>query len=293
MSLAWIGGRIVQPAEIAIDARDRAFQHGIGLFETFRAWGGRVPLWERHLARMTASAKALGLEFPARSEERPTRADAEALARAVGGDAGLRMVLTGGVPGEPGSSRLWITARSTDNPADRAADAAAAAGYRLAASPIRIGPDDPLAGHKTLNYWSRAIAFDSRSPDVDEVLIAGGDGLFREGSRTSLLVASNGELRASRLDGSVLPGVARGLTLEWARAEGIPIRETPGFTIDELDAADELIATNATRGPAAARRWNGRDLPAPGPIAARLAALWRERVVGFGPDPGIGAKSEA
>ena len=61
--MIWVDGKIVDDNELKISASDRAFEHGLGLFETLRTWHGGAPLLERHLDRMERSARALGLPF--------------------------------------------------------------------------------------------------------------------------------------------------------------------------------------------------------------------------------------
>ena len=67
---------------------------GAGLYESLRVSGGRALHGERHLARMTASATALGLPPPARD------AFARALAEASGTGEVVRVRLTA-ADGEP------------------------------------------------------------------------------------------------------------------------------------------------------------------------------------------------
>ena len=55
--MIWVGGRIVPDDALRVSVLDRTFEHGLGLFETLRTWNGRAPLLDRHLARMTRSAR--------------------------------------------------------------------------------------------------------------------------------------------------------------------------------------------------------------------------------------------
>ena len=54
--MIWVGGRIVPDDALTVSVRDRTFEHGLGLFETLRTWGGRATLLDRHKSRMLRSA---------------------------------------------------------------------------------------------------------------------------------------------------------------------------------------------------------------------------------------------
>ena len=56
--MIWTGGEIIPPEELRIDVRDETFQHGLGLFETFRTWKGNPTLFPRHLERLRRSARS-------------------------------------------------------------------------------------------------------------------------------------------------------------------------------------------------------------------------------------------
>ena len=83
--VVWLDGRIVDPAGPRLAIDDPGVRWGEGLFETMRAEGGRVPLLERHLDRLRASAAALGLDPDARPRRRCATAVAAALAAGDGG----------------------------------------------------------------------------------------------------------------------------------------------------------------------------------------------------------------
>ncbi len=83
--MIWVGGAVVPDDALRISVTDRTFEHGLGLFETLRTWNGHAPLLDRHLARMTGSARALGL--PLDPDALP---DAGAVAALAPGRAGRR-----------------------------------------------------------------------------------------------------------------------------------------------------------------------------------------------------------
>ena len=42
--MIWVKGRLVPDEELRISVLDRTFEHGLGLFETFRTWNGHPTL---------------------------------------------------------------------------------------------------------------------------------------------------------------------------------------------------------------------------------------------------------
>ncbi|MDU5949767.1 MAG: 4-amino-4-deoxychorismate lyase, partial [Paenibacillus macerans] len=52
MNYIGVNGVPTPAAEAVISVMDHGFMYGIGLFETFRTYGGRLFLLERHLERL-------------------------------------------------------------------------------------------------------------------------------------------------------------------------------------------------------------------------------------------------
>jgi len=64
--IAWVNGRLLPPEEAAISPLDPGFMYGQGLFETMRAYKGRVFRLPQHLDRLLAGAEQLDLTPPER-----------------------------------------------------------------------------------------------------------------------------------------------------------------------------------------------------------------------------------
>lgn len=283
--MIWVAGRIVADEALAVNVLDRTFEHGLGLFETFRTWGGRAPLLDRHLARMRRSAEALGV--PLGSVVMPDAAAVAALVEAegMGGDLLVRVTLTGGL-GPAAGATLWMRAAPLPPPT-RPGGAVVGLGQ------WRVLDDDPLARHKALNYWSRRLAYESaRSAGLDEVLSTTPEGVVWEGSRTNVFLVRGGTLTTPCLDGPLVPGVMRGLVCELAGALPLTVVETGDLRQKDLTEADELFLTNSVRGivpvsrlvvsgPAGA----ARDWDAPGPWTRRLLRLAADRLASPGGAP--------
>jgi len=59
--IVYFNGKLVPLSQVSISPLDYGFLYGYGLFETMRAYGGRVFRLDKHLSRLTGSAEKLGI----------------------------------------------------------------------------------------------------------------------------------------------------------------------------------------------------------------------------------------
>ncbi|MHC5538519.1 aminotransferase class IV [Singulisphaera rosea] len=271
MTSLWVGGRVVPSDSLAIRVHDRTFEHGLGLFETLRTWNGRVPLLRRHLARMSRSAEELGIPLD-RNALPNASAIAELLhANQIAGEALIRISLSGGRSSNKGST-LWMSA----NPLRLAATSD---GLTVDVGGWDVVRNDPLARHKTLNYWRRRIVFESaQRSGFDEALSTTDDGRVWEGSRTNLFCVQGTTLRTPTLLGPLVPGIMRAVLLELAADQALEVIDDGELTRDELRQADEVFLTNSVRGIRSVSRMDGRTWEKPGSWAQQLSAVLSDRM---------------
>jgi branched-chain amino acid aminotransferase len=265
--MIWFQGEVIPDAALRVSVLDRTFEHGLGLFETFRTWEGHPTLLARHLHRLQRSAREL--ELPLDPGHLP---DLLAVSRLLescgicsGRDVRLRITLSGGVTdAEQGAhgSTIWMSIGPLP-------PRLPTPGVRIARS-ILVDPDDGLARHKTLNYWRLRIAYARALEEgADEVLCITPDGLVCEASRSNIFLIDGSRLITPSLDGPLLPGVMRGLVLDRAAAAGLSVLEAP-LTMASLLTADEAFLSNSVRGMLPVSRLFDRFLPAPGPVTQEL-----------------------
>jgi branched-chain amino acid aminotransferase len=250
----WLDGRLVDPAAAALGIDDPAVRWGEGLFETMRAEGGRVALIERHLERLEASARTLGLErMP--TAEAARAAVAEALAASGTGPRRVRLTAT---------PRPTLLVEVTD-----AAPLGAAPGTATAAAvPGGWLPGDRLAEHKTLSYarhrWSQRRA---EAAGADHALLLDAEGRMGEAALASVFWADSSGLCTAPVRG-LLAGVTRA-----AVVDALPVRVRTAAA-DEWRTAPEIVLTSAVAGATALVSVDGRRVGdgRPGPWAARIHA---------------------
>jgi branched-chain amino acid aminotransferase len=241
-----IDGVIVPPAQATVSIFDRGFQHGDGLFETFRTWDGVAVTWPEHEARLRRSSQALRLTVGA-IEVHP------AIAAAGQGDHRVKVIVTRGgrtiVIVEPlGMLPTEVSAAVVDLPLARRREA-----------------------HKTLAYVENLIARDlAITAGAEEAIRLDADGFVAEGSMSNVFVVAGPDVLTPPLGNGVLPGVTR------AHVLAIGARERR-ITVDELREADEIFITSAIRGVVAVTRLDG-DARIAGARTARIAAAVRREM---------------
>ena len=192
------------------------------LLETMRAEDGRVALLDRHLARLAASAAALG--YPLDAEAVRQRVEAEAGA----GLRGVRLTL-----GEAGD--LDVTSWPLDT-----------APFRT----VWVDPE-PFADAGTWRTAHKTTARDAYRQRHERALAHGADeavlvnrrGEVTEGTRTNVWVEADGRLWTPPLAAGGLGGVMRAHVLA-TRPEAAERTLAPR----DLRAADAVFLSNALRG---------------------------------------------
>jgi branched-chain amino acid aminotransferase len=238
----WAEGRLVGSDEAALSAVDHGITVGDGVFETCTVFDGRVFALTRHLARLTRSARGLGLEAPDEDKVREgVAAVLDATVREAGSfDGRLRITVTAGV-GPLGSGRV----PGAQTVVVAAQDGAMASESHSARSPWPRNERSPIAGLKTTSYAENVVALaDAKAKGADESILANTVGALCEGTGSNVFVERGGELLTPPLESGCLAGITRALVLEWGADAGLPVREAG---VDELPftVLDDVVAGTA------------------------------------------------
>lgn len=272
---AWLDGALVALEDARVSVLNHGLIVGDGVFETLRVYRGVPFAWTRHLARLRASADALGLVVPAVDV---LRAAADDVITANGfTDARLRITVTGG-PAPPGSGRgdAPSTAFLMCFPIDPAATT-----IDVVVAPWTRNEHGALAGLKTISYAAnvRALAY-ATARGAGEAIFANTSGNLCEATGSNIFVVHDGVARTPPPSAGCLLGVTRALLLELCTKLGIPAEEAD-MPVRALADADEAFLSSTTREAQAIARVDGVALAAaPGPITARLGAAFAELVAG-------------
>jgi branched-chain amino acid aminotransferase len=249
----WLNGAIIDADQAHIAITDRGFTLGDGLFETMLWTGAKVRFLPDHLARLQASAAALGLTMPFPADQ------IEAALLALAGDfagqtAALRLTLTRG----SGQRGLGLPEHQVPQMlATIAAYSPTVAPVTLASVSIARNVTAPSARHKTLSYIDNILALDAaRDLGADDAIMPGTTGNIACASSANIVIRYHGQTLTPRIEDGALPGIVRGRLIVAGLAHEVCI------TCDMLAGCDDAALTNALIGVRAIATVDGRLLGA-------------------------------
>ena len=255
----WLNGEFVDHDSASIPVFDAGFQHGVGLFETMSARNGQVFRVEAHMHRLIESARELLLS----DRLRPApliEAVSHTLQRNDLEAARVRLTVTGGNLNRlqsQGKGQVDPTVLIVAQPPTVYPPAFFEEGVTTIIADGRDNPFDPMAGHKTLNYWPRIHALQSAAAKkAGEAIWFTVSNHVASGSVSNIFAVKDGQLHTpiargeeekQAIPSSVLPGITRAAIIEIA--ESMDIATTKRLLdINDLLAADEVFLTNSSWG---------------------------------------------
>jgi len=296
--LVWLNGRFMSREDATVSVFDAGLQHAVGLFETMLGAQGRVFRIERHMARLAASAAALGLSESLRPAMLAEAVDSVVQRSGLAegqGRARVRLTITGGAlnmlpsaaaSGQAGSDPTILIVAT---PATAYPQELIDRGVSVRIADARANPFEPGAGHKTLNYWwrLRELQQAGRAGASEAIVlqvsnhVAGGcvSNLMAAKDGVLLTPIAQGEEVAGAIPSPVLPGVTRGAILEFAAELRINAERRMMTIADVLDA-DEVFLTNSSWGVLPVVKVEGKRIGSgePGGMTRRLRERWLEAV---------------
>jgi branched-subunit amino acid aminotransferase/4-amino-4-deoxychorismate lyase len=253
----FLNGKMIPQDQATVSIHDAGFQHAVGLFETMSAINGKVFRLQQHLDRLKLSAESLGLT---------PQLDTDSLAQAVNTtlahneltEARIRLTLTAGSvsmlkgdqPAPPLPTLLIVPSEPT------AYDPAYfETGITVLIAPAGANPFDPMAGHKTLNYWPRLRTLrQAASVGAGEAIWLNVSNHLASGAISNLFLVKDGSLFTpyargeeveQALPAPVLPGVTRTAVIELAEKQNLRVVKRM-LTVEDLLDADEVFLTNSS-----------------------------------------------
>lgn len=279
MATVYLNGKLLPRTEARVPAEDRAVLFGDGVFETLRAYGGRVLRFSEHFTRLRHSLDAIGMALPVADED--LIEGIRALLENEGlREARIRITITGG----PDDGALRLRRAHPPNvlitaiPFRPLAPETYARGVALITSPFRVHDTSPLARIKTtdrlVHLMAKETALERGAYDavfLDEA------GHVLETTAANVFFASERVVYTASLDCPVLPGVTRDLVFEAARSAEVSIQEGR-FPLERVLEADEAFLTGTTVELLGVRSIDSRPIGRgrPGPLRERLHRAYRE-----------------
>ena len=270
----WVNGQRVDAGAPSIAALDHGVTVGDGVFETAKVADGAVFAMTRHSRRLDRSLAGLGL--PPADHDLIAKGIKDVLSGEPIAFGRLRWSVTGGA-GPLGSDRdesaltYIVTAGAQPLPP---------ASCKVVTVPWTRNERSATVGLKTTSYAENVVALAyAKERGGLEAIFANTRGELCEGTGSNVFVVVDGEVLTPPVESGLLPGITRGLVIEWCREAGIPVREAT-LPMDVLATADEVFITSSTKDVLPVHAVDGRGLPV-GPVtqaaADVFARLSRER----------------
>ena len=263
----WVNGVLLDdPQAPAVSPVDHGITVGDGAFETLKVVDSVPFALTRHLDRLEASARGLGLPVPDRDLLRA--GIAEVLAGWNQRFGRMRITYTGG-PSPIGSERLTVDPTLLVALVELPARPPLT---KLVTVPWVRNERGALTGLKTTSYAENVIALEyAHQRDGSEALFGNSAGMVCEGTGSNVFVVLDGHVLTPPLSSGCLAGVTRALVLEWFGGieQDIPL--------EELGRAEEIFLTSTTRDVQAVAVLDDTQLAAPGPFTVKAMEIFAAR----------------
>ncbi|MBD2872635.1 aminodeoxychorismate lyase [Paenibacillus arenilitoris] len=287
MKLA-LNGSVMEASEAVISVYDHGFLYGIGLFETFRTYGGIPYLLDRHLKRLLEGCGQLGIPYEA--DQKRLAASIRELLSVNGLDDGyVRLTVSAG------EAELGLPAGDYDRPSELLLvkplpPPPPAGGKELRLLRTRRNTPEGHVRFKSLHYMNNIIAkrellASGASAGAEGLMLSRDGDWVAEGIVSNLFFAEGGVVHTPSVATGILPGITRARVLELAREAGYETREGL-YGWNRLLEADEIWLTNSIQELVPVKALTdeeGRTRPVgraePGAIAMRLLSIYKETTI--------------
>jgi branched-chain amino acid aminotransferase len=244
----YLNGQFVDEKHATVSVFDRGFLYGDGVFETMRAYQGRIAWLEQHLDRLFQSAEMIYLRIR-HSKQDFTAVLQELIDRNTLDNALIRITLTRGItsPGldpEPDSHHTTVitTRPYLPYPATHYAD-----GVSVVIVTVRRNLIDAVSPRiKSLNFLNSILAkAEATQKGAVDGIMLNQDNYLTEATTSNLFLVRHGELFTPAVTCGILEGITRNVVVELAEANGTSCHQQP-LTVEELYSAEECFLTNTS-----------------------------------------------
>ncbi|HBD97860.1 MAG: D-amino acid aminotransferase [Gemmatimonadetes bacterium] len=245
MSIVYLNGQFLPKDEAKISPDDRGFLLADGVYEVTPFYEGAPFCLDRHLTRLEQGLSWMRIQQPVDGLE----------------DVQRRLILENGLESAATSlTYIQITRGAAPRTHYFPVDPVEATVYAYAKAWDRPSPERWSKGFTVATVpdqrWSRVdvkticllpnvLAFqDAIEAGADDALLVR-DGVAIEGAHMNFWGVFDGVLVTHPTTNQILPGITRGVVLDLAAADGIPVEQRP-IQVEELGAAEELFFTGTT-----------------------------------------------
>jgi branched-chain amino acid aminotransferase len=276
-----IDGTLFPPDEAKISVFDHGFLYGDNIYEAMRTYRGKIFLIERHLFRLEASANMINLNLPLNQADFQRQIE-RTVSAGGNNESYIRMIVTRGkgaitldMDSSERASYVIIVKSLEQFPREFYQR-----GVKLAMVSIRRNDRQTLNPRiKSGNLLNNVLAYmQAKSEGAFEGILCNLAGYVTEATSSNVFLVKNGKLITPSLDAGLLSGVTRGLVLELAASQQIPIEER-NVLPDELLLCDECFITSTTKAVLPVNQIGETRLPeAPGVVTRQIMDAYRKFV---------------
>ncbi|HMR43233.1 MAG TPA: aminotransferase class IV [Saprospiraceae bacterium] len=283
--LIYVGGELKPRREAKVSVFDSSVQGGDAVWEGLRVYEEGIFCLDKHLDRLHDSAKALAFADVPSKKEIKSAISKTLAANGMTRDTHIRLTLTRGEKITSGmdprlnqsGSCLIVLAEWKPLVYDNEK------GIRVVTSAIRRNNpqflDSKIHHNNLLNNILAKIQ--ANAAGVDAALMLDHAGFVAELNDTNLFMVKNGVLFTPFAD-ACLHGITRGLVIELARENGIPVFEK-NLSLTEFYTADEVFACGTMGELTPVWEIDGRQINHHGgdDVSKKLKALFRAAIPVF------------
>lgn len=279
----YINGEFYPRNEAKISVFDGGYLVGDGIWESVRLHNGRFAFLDRHMDRLFAGAKAIGLDIGRSRAELTDALHATVEKNDMTDGVHARLMITRGTKKTPSQDpRLTVGEPTIVIIAEhKAADPETInEGVRLFTATVRRPPPDTL--DQKLNSHSKlheVVALtQALHAGADEALMLDPTGAVATCNATNFFIVRAGEVWTSTGQ-YCLNGITRGVILNLCRENDIPAFEKP-FSLTDVYDADEAFVTGTFAGLVPVVEVDGRRIGdgKRSAMTARLSDLYQSAI---------------
>lgn len=267
----YVNGKILPHEKALIPADDIGLSRAFGIYDGIMTYGGRPFEMARHYARLSRSAKRLGLRVPVSAAELE-RIIIALVRKNSFTQPIVRVLLTGGttlrgIDFDAKKPTLIVLLEELSQPPR----AAYAAGVRV----ITLEYERQIPEAKTINYIAAVrLQGTMRKAKATEAIYTR-KGKALEATTSNLFIVKRGVLVTPKE--GILGGITRQVVIEIARRAGYAVNER-AISIKEMLKADEVFLTSSFKEVLPIAFIDGTKIGKPGPVTQDLMARFCEYV---------------
>ncbi len=222
----WLNGAF-RPSAFAIDANDRAFSIGDGIFETFLVRDGCAAFVAAHFARLRQGLDLFRIDSAIAPDDFARIVEEICNVDGISGDAAARLTISRGV------GPRWTSADrgapvTVVVSVDAIARAAAEAPLAIAVAPFRRHAGAATSRFKAIGGYGEHILarrWAAESGCDDAVMLNEFGRVACATTANIFAIAQNGNVSTPAISEGALPGIVRACLIDGAARHGVPISE--------------------------------------------------------------------